>query len=157
MNELVSAAKIAERLLSRPNGATMDEIIAATGGPQYNVLRRLKARGVAVRSVKEGRTTRYVAEQLLAPAATFDAEMSADGRVTIPEEVRSALGLVGGKSIRFTLGAGRRAVLTPGGLSVQRLFGALGQPPRSATPEEIGEGIRNAAVERYLRTVKKRS
>ena len=49
MDERVSKTKITERLLTRPGGATMREIIAATGGPQYNELKRLSARGYAIR------------------------------------------------------------------------------------------------------------
>ena len=39
MNEHVPGTKLAERLLTRPQGATMAEIIARDGGPQYNVLK----------------------------------------------------------------------------------------------------------------------
>ena len=59
MNEHVSGSKIAERMLSRPEGATMSELIAATGGPQYNLLKRLKATGRTVRETREARQTRY--------------------------------------------------------------------------------------------------
>ena len=59
MNEHIPGTKIAERLFSRPEGATMAEVIAATGARQHNLLERLKARGFTVRSRKEGRTTRY--------------------------------------------------------------------------------------------------
>ena len=68
MNEHLPGTKLAERLLARPNGATMAEIIAATGGPQYNVLKKLEGRGYRIRKVKEGKETRYFAEP---PAAPF--------------------------------------------------------------------------------------
>jgi sugar-specific transcriptional regulator TrmB len=66
MNKHVPGTKLAERLVTKPGGATMAELIAATGGPQYNVLKRLEARGYRVRKVKEGKETRYFAA---APAA----------------------------------------------------------------------------------------
>ena len=57
MNENVPGTKLAERLLTRPNGATMTEIIGAAGGPQYNVLKKLEARGYRIRKIKEGNET----------------------------------------------------------------------------------------------------
>ena len=77
MNEHVPGSKMAERLLTAPAGATMDEIVAATGGPQYNVLRRLEGRGYTVRKVKEGRVTRYFAEP--PPAPSFEANRDEQG------------------------------------------------------------------------------
>jgi hypothetical protein len=62
MNEHIPGTKLAEQLVTQPSGATMAEIIAATGGPQYNVLKRLVARGYRVSKVKEGKETRYFAE-----------------------------------------------------------------------------------------------
>ena len=62
VNEHIPGTKLAERLVTQPNGATMAEIVAATGGPQYNVLKRLEARGYRLRKVKEGKETRYFAE-----------------------------------------------------------------------------------------------
>ena len=86
MNEHLPGTKLAERLLARPNGATMAEIIAATGGPQYNVLKKLEGRGYRIRKVKEGKETRYFAEP---PAAPFyEATITSKGQVTIPKELR---------------------------------------------------------------------
>ena len=42
---MITKSTLAEQMLTAQSGATMDEIIAATGGPQYNVLRKLEARG----------------------------------------------------------------------------------------------------------------
>jgi hypothetical protein len=47
----ITSSKLAEQLLARPEGASMQEIIAATGRPQYNVLARLEGRGWRVRKV----------------------------------------------------------------------------------------------------------
>lgn len=45
MDERLPGSRQAEKLLTSAEGATMDELIAATGGPQYNLLRRLEAQG----------------------------------------------------------------------------------------------------------------
>jgi antitoxin PrlF len=152
MNEQIPGAKLAEQLLARPDGATMDEIVAATGGPQYNVLRKLEGRGYHIRKVKEGRATRYFATP---PAAhSFEATVTSKGQVTVPKEVRDHLGLPAGGKVLFELASDGRAVIKPAELSVQRLFGILGKPPRSATIEEMDEAIRQGAVERYLRSTR---
>ncbi|MEJ2435479.1 MAG: hypothetical protein P8Y53_20865, partial [Pseudolabrys sp.] len=57
MDERTNKAKLAEQMLTRPGGATMREIIAATGGPQYNKLKQLEGLGYAVSKAKEGRET----------------------------------------------------------------------------------------------------
>ncbi len=61
MTDDVAGTKVAERLMTRPSGATMDEMVAATGGPQYNILKKLEGRGYRIRKVKEGKATRYFA------------------------------------------------------------------------------------------------
>ncbi|MGA8155242.1 MAG: hypothetical protein WB822_03315, partial [Rhodoplanes sp.] len=91
MNEHIPGTKLAEQLLVRPEGATMDEIVAATGGPQYNVLRKLEGRGYRIRKVKEGRATRYFATPPDAPS--FEATITSKGQVTIPQDVRDRLRL----------------------------------------------------------------
>lgn len=151
MDEHIPGTKAAERLLTRPSGATMDEIVAATGGPQYNVLRKLENRGYTIRKVKEGGATRYFAEPPAAPS--YEATITSKGQVTIPKEVRERLGVRPGGKVRFTLEDGNRVVMTPAHLSIQRLFGMLGKPPRSATLEQMDEAIRQGAVDRYLRAV----
>lgn len=150
MNENVPAAKVAERLIGRPEGATMDEIIAATGGPQYNVLKRLEGRGYTIRKTKQGRTTRYFADPPAAPS--YEATVTSQGQVTIPKELRERLGVHAGGKLQFIVESDDRVVVRPAELSIRRLFGILGKPPRSATLEEMDEGIRQAAVERYLRS-----
>src|ERR1043166_3628105 len=101
MDERVSTAKLTERLLPRAGGATMRDIIAATGGPQYNELRRLAARGFAIRKVKEGNETRYFATAPEAPS--FDVIVTRKGQVTIPREVRDRLGVRAGGKLRFAI------------------------------------------------------
>ncbi len=154
MIDEVPGTKIAERLMTRPDGATMDEIVAATGGPQYNVLRKLQGRGYRIRKVKEGKATRYFAAPPAAPS--YEATVTSKGQITLPKEVRQRLRLHPGGKIRFTVEDGDRIVVTRGGTRLIDLFGLLGKPPRSATLEEMDEAIRDAAVARYLRAVGKK-
>jgi antitoxin PrlF len=151
MDKSRPGTKVAEELFTAPEGATMDDIIRATGGPQYNVLANLEGRGFGVRKVKEGRRTRY----FVTPPATqsFEATVTSQGQITIPKEVRDRLGVRPGGRLRFTLGPDGRIEVAPADLSVRRLFGILGKPPRSATLEEMDHGIRKAVVEKYLRAV----
>ena len=151
MNEQLSAARLAERLMSRPAGATMDEIIAATGGPQYNVLRKLEGRGYRIRKVKQGRATRYFATPPAEPS--FEATLTSKGQVTIPKEVRDELRLRAGHRVRFTVEEGTRAVITPVYRRLSELAGMLGKPKRSLTLEEMDEAIARAAVDRFRRAV----
>jgi antitoxin PrlF len=146
MNEQTPGTKIAERLFSRPEGATMAEVVAATGGRQHNLLERLKAKGYTVRSRKEGRTTRYWAER---PGA-FDAVVTEKGQVTVPKEVRAHLKIRAGGRLRFILEDDGVVLQRPKG-SVDDLFGILGKPPRRLTLEQIAETIPRAVVEKYKR------
>jgi AbrB family looped-hinge helix DNA binding protein len=149
MNEHLPGSKTAERLFSRAEGATMEEVVAATGGRQHNMLERLKARGFTVRSRKEGRTTRYWA---IPPAtSSFPATITAKGQVTIPQEVRTRLGIRRGDKIRFVVEPDGRVMLLRGTGTIEDLFGILGKPPRRLTLEQIEEGIVDAAVERATR------
>jgi len=152
MNEYVSKARVARNMYARPEGATMREIIAATGGPHYNELKRLGAQGYFVRKVKEGNETRYFAS---APSAapSYEATVTAKGQVTIPRAVRENLGVRPGGKVKFSIGEDNRVVVSKPGSSIQDLFGILGKPPRSATLEEMDAAIRQGAVDRFLRAV----
>ncbi len=154
MDERVSKTKMTERLLTRSGGATMRDIIAATGGPQYNELKRLSARGYSIRKVKEGNETRYFARAH--DTRAFDATMTSKGQVTIPKEVRERLRLRSGHTVRFEIADDGGAVIRPVGSRLSDLVGLLGKPKRSATLEDMDEAIRQAAVNRYLRAVGKK-
>ena len=144
MKNRIPNTKIAERLLTRSEGATMKEINKATGSDQYNVLRKLRECGHSIREVKEGTATRYFAEP---PAArAFEVTVTSKGQVTIPVEVRDRLGVRSGGKLRFALEADDRVVMTPVDLSVRRLFGILGKPKRSLTVEEMDQAARRAVV-----------
>jgi antitoxin PrlF len=149
MNEHIPGTKLAEQLVTQPSGATMAEIIAATGGPQYNVLKRLAARGYRVSKVKEGKETRYFAEAPATPS--YEATVTSKGQVTLPKEVRACLRLRAGDKVRFTVDH-ERIVVERAELSIRDLFGILGKPRRSATLEQMDEAVWRHAVERYLRS-----
>jgi AbrB family looped-hinge helix DNA binding protein len=151
MNEHVPGTKLAERLLTRPQGATMSEIVTQTGGPQYNVLKTLEAKGYRIRKVKEGKETRYFVNPPV--ALSFEATTTSKGQVTIPREVREQLRLRSGQKLRFTIEDGRRAVITPVYSRLSELAGILPKPKRTVSLEEMDEAIRQAAVNRYLRAV----
>jgi antitoxin PrlF len=151
MDERVSRAKMTERMLTRSGGATMRDIIAATGGPQYNELKRLAARGYSIRKVKEGNETRYFVTAPAAPA--FEVTMTSKGQVTIPKAVRDRLRVGPSGKLRFAIEDGDRVVMSARPSSIQDLFGILGKPPRSATIEEMDEGIRRAVADKYLRAI----
>lgn len=154
MNAKVNKTKktdIAEQMLVRPEGATMREIIAATGGPQYNKIKQLEGLGYAIRKVKEGDTTRYFVR---APSdAIFTATLTEKGQVTIPRQIRERLRLRTGHKVEFTVENENRAVMRPSGPRLSDLAGILGRPKRRVSLEEMDEGIRQAAVDRYLRAV----
>ena len=150
MNVNVSATATARRMFTRSEGATMAEIIHATGAPQYNELKRMQARGYAIRKVREGNATRYFADPPAAPS--FESTITVNGQVTIPKAVRERLGLRAGGKVRFTLEDDNRAVVTPAGHRLSDLFGILGKPPRSITLEEMDEAIGRAAVDRHSRS-----
>ena len=146
-------SKTAERLLMRAAGATMDELIAATGGPQYNVLRRLEARGYAVRKVREGRGTRYFVS---APAKqSVELTVSPKGQLTLPKELRTQFGVEGGGVLRCTLEEDGRVYVEPPKAGLQELFNMLGKPKRSFTLEEIDEGIAKGIAQRFLNAVRR--
>jgi antitoxin PrlF len=150
LNKHISGTELASRLLTQPNGATMAEIIAETGGPQYNVLKRLEARGYRVRKVKEGKETRYYADP--PPEPSYEATVTSKGQVTLPKEVRRRLRVSEGEKVRFTLESGGRIAVARAEHSIRDLFGILGKPRRSATLEEMDEAVRQHAVDRYLRS-----
>ena len=152
MQDERSKIEIAERMMVRPQGATMDEILAATGGSfQYNAKRRLEARGYSIRKVPEGSKARYFATPPRASA--LEATVTSKGQVTIPKEVRNRLGVRAGGKLRFALEDDNRVVMSARPSSIQDSFGILGKPPRSATLEQMDEAIRRTVVDKYLRAV----
>jgi len=142
---------IAEQMFVRAEGATMQEIIAATGGPQYNKLKQLEGLGYVIRRDKDGDATRYFARP--PKTARFAVTLTEKGQVTIPRQVRERLHLRSGHKVEFVVEGEDRAVMRPAGARLSDLAGILGRPKRKITLEEMDEGIRQAAVDRYLRAV----
>jgi AbrB family looped-hinge helix DNA binding protein len=149
MDERMPGSRQAEKLLTSAGGATMDELIAATGGPQYNLLRRLEAQGYKIRKVKEGRATRYRA---VAPQqATFEMRVSRKGQVTLPKDIRERLRIRNGGNIKFVV-KGDQVEMQPAQLSVTRLAGVLGKPRRHVSLKQMDEAIVKGAAGRFRRT-----
>lgn len=74
-----------------------------------------------------------------------DAIVSGKGQITLPKEIRDALGILPNDKIVFTIEDGR-LILTPKNVSFSDLAGFLGSPPNgSATLDEIEETIASAA------------
>jgi len=127
----------------------MGELIAATGGPQYNVLKRLESKGYSVRRVREGRETRYF---LIAPAKpSIEVSVSPKGQLTLPKDLRERLGVVRGGTVRMGMEESGRAYVGPGKIGIAQLAGILGTPKVHLTLEQIEEGIIAAAIERATR------
>lgn len=148
MDKHLPGTKTAEALFSRPEGATMDEVIAATGGPQYNVLRRLEAKGCTVRKVREGRGTRYF---VVPPAnPSYELTVSQRGQVVLPKELRDRLGVSAGGKLEAHID-GERIVIHPKTRSITELFGMLHRPERRPlTLEEMDDAIAEGAIESTL-------
>jgi antitoxin PrlF len=144
MNRTVKA----EQMLVAPTGATMDEIIAATGGPQYNVLRNLEARGYRIRKAKQGKSTRYWAEP---PASyVYQLNVAPNGQTTLPKPLRDKLGISSGGRLEARV-EGEQISIHPKTRSIKELFGMLHRPGmRPRTLEEIDDAIAEGAIESAL-------
>ncbi|HEY4942012.1 MAG TPA: AbrB/MazE/SpoVT family DNA-binding domain-containing protein [Rhizomicrobium sp.] len=150
MDKPLPGTKLAERMLTRPQGATMSEIIAVTGGPQYNVLRKLKAMGCAVRQTREGRETRY---SVTAQRPVYEMAVNDKGQVTLPKGLREEMRVFAGQTLEAAVEDGK-IVLSTKTRSIRDMFGILGKPPngKSLTNAEIRAARGRGAVERYLRS-----
>jgi len=151
MENDVSGARRAERLLARPEGATMRELIAATGGPQYNVLKRLEARGCSVRKTREGRETRY---HVVVPKPVYELSVSDKGQVTFPKGLREEMRLFAGQKLEAAVEDGK-VVLSPVTKSILDLFKVLPKPKVHLALKQIREARARAAVSRFERATRK--
>ena len=155
MDKHLPGTKTAETLFVRPEGATMDEVIAATGGPQYNVLRRLEAKGYTVRKVREGRATRYFAQPPANPS--YDLTVSERGQVVLPKDLRDRLGIsAGGKlEARVEVGGITIRAKTRG---IADLIGMLHRPGmRPLSLDEMDNAIAEGVTERATGTRTRKS
>jgi len=76
-----------------------------------------------------------------------DAILSSKGQVTLPKDVREALGLEPNDTLMLTVDDGR-LILTPKNVKFSDLAGFLGKPPNGpATLEEIEETVASATSE----------
>jgi AbrB family looped-hinge helix DNA binding protein len=81
------------------------------------------------------------------------ATVTSKGQITIPVEVRTALGLDAGDKIDFVgMGEGQFAI-KPRNASIRDLEGCIARLDHVPTIEEISEGIRAGAAESYLTAV----
>jgi antitoxin PrlF len=144
-----TSTKIAESLFCRRQGATMDEVIAATGGYHYNVLRRLELRGYRVRREREGRATRYWA---VPPSRTsYTLCIGVNGQTTLPKAIRERLGIKSGGELEATLEDGK-VVMAPKTVGIGDVAGILGRPgTRAKTVAEMDEGIAKVMKVRHSR------
>jgi antitoxin PrlF len=84
-----------------------------------------------------------------------DAVLSAKGQVTVPKEIRDALGIQANDKIVFTIEDGR-LILTPKNVDFADLAGFLGSPPNGpATLDEIEDTIASAASHSASQPLKK--
>ena len=84
-----------------------------------------------------------------------DAVLSAKGQVTVPKEIRDALGMQANDKIVLTIEDGR-LILTPKNVNFSDLAGLLGSPPNGpATLDEIEDTIASAASESVAEPLKK--
>ncbi len=151
MDEDVPGSKLAERLLTRPEGATMRELIAATGGPQYNVLKRLESRGCTVRRTREGRETRY---HVVVPKPVYELSVSDKGQVTFPKGLREEMRVFAGQKLEAAVEDGK-VVISPKIENIQDLFASLPKPKVHLTIEQIREATAQAAVSRFGRATRR--
>jgi antitoxin PrlF len=77
------------------------------------------------------------------------ATMTTKGQITIPKEIREALGLKPGDRVDFVLGKDGKAVLHPLTGSLMDLIGIIKYDGPPISVEEMDEGIRRHFVEKY--------
>ena len=153
MNDNLPGSKIAEQMLTGPGGATMRELIAATGGPQYNVLKRLESKGCTVRKTREGRETRY---HVVTSKPVYELSVSDKGQVTLPKGLRDEMRVFAGQTLEARVEDGK-VVVTPKRMSIRDLFGILPKPKRHLTDKQIRDARAQAAIARFERASGKRS
>ncbi len=82
-----------------------------------------------------------------------DAILSSKGQITLPKDLRDALGLKAGDDVTFTVMNGE-AILTPKNLQFNELAGYLGRPPKGpATLEELEKAIATEGAASAMRAL----
>ncbi len=85
------------------------------------------------------------------------ATITSKGQITIPAAVRAAMSLNAGTKVEFVEVAPKRFEIIPINRSVMELKGMFAHKAlkRSVTIEEMNEGVKQAAADSYLRSVRK--
>jgi AbrB family looped-hinge helix DNA binding protein len=80
-------------------------------------------------------------------------KVTAQGQISVPSEIRRKLGIGPGSVLEWDEEGDRIIVRRSARFSSQDIHRALfpGREPKSRTPEEMKEGIRRRARERYAR------
>ncbi|WP_374999505.1 AbrB/MazE/SpoVT family DNA-binding domain-containing protein [Aeromicrobium sp. CTD01-1L150] len=76
------------------------------------------------------------------------AKVTSKGQITIPREVRTALGLETGSRVEFVASSHGSYELVPASRSIKDLKGVVQTRGRTVSLEEIDEAVAAAAVER---------
>lgn len=79
------------------------------------------------------------------PSAT----VTSKGQITIPRDVRRALGLRPGDRLAFRLRDDGTATLEAETVDIRKLKGVVKPRGRGVTPERMAEAVRETAVKRY--------
>jgi antitoxin PrlF len=82
------------------------------------------------------------------------ATMTSKGQITIPLETRQKLRLLPGTKVDFVENEHGEVVLRPKTGDIRRLRGIVKYDGPPVTLEQMDEAIRDAAAERFLRSVK---
>lgn len=83
----------------------------------------------------------------------YKAKVTSKGQITIPAEVREAMGLKPGDRVDFIRNEDGRFLLSAKNASIRNLKGCVLKLDHVPTIEEINEGVGAAAAESYLRSV----
>ena len=81
------------------------------------------------------------------------ATMTSKGQITIPIEIRKALGLDAGDKIDFSQIEKGQCRMIPRTSSIRDLVGCIPKLDHIVTIEEMNQAIRDGAAESYLRSV----
>lgn len=77
-----------------------------------------------------------------------EATLTSKGQITLPREVRQALGLTTGSRVAFVRTGEGAYELVPATSTVRDLRGLVPAPPHAVTLEEMDEAVAQGAVER---------
>lgn len=76
------------------------------------------------------------------------ATLTSKGQITVPKEVRAALGVQAGDRLAFRVLVDGSVLVEPEAVDPMSLFGLLGRARKSATVEDMNAAIRRRAAGR---------